>query len=160
MSARSYRLAWGLAFGLAAMPLFSGANAQCSADPWADAVSAASFTLGDPAAVLGAPDGVLADFEESGSDPGFVTVAFDGDGPGDDFIIHVFDFPISESVEAFEVDVSADGVLFLPLASVFPTLGMEDLPEALGFDLAGSGVTAVTHVRVTGMTVDFFGQGE
>lgn len=143
---------------------FLPADAQCSADPWADWVVVSSMTSGDPLSVLGAPDGVLADFEEVGSDPGFVTVVFTddviADGPGADFIVHVVDFPQSEFIEAFEVLVSEDGTSFVSLGMVFPTLLMGDLPEPIAFDLAGSGLASVTHVTVRGLNVDPIHQGE
>ena len=164
MSYGSHRVVFVFIICLALAAGFSRAAAECSANPWADAVVGSSFTTGDSMSVLGAPDSVLADFEEVGTDPGFVTVAFVDDvivdGAGDDFVIHVFDFPTSESVEAFEVFVSEDGAAFVSLGMVFPTLMMGDLPEALPFDLVGSGLAEITQVMVVGLNVDFLNLGE
>lgn len=143
---------------------FSQANAECSPDPWADVVVESSPTVGDAMSVLGAPDGVLADFEEVSGTPGFVTVEFLDDmivdGPGDDFAIHVVDFAASEFVEAFELFVSEDGVLFTSLGMVFPTSPFQNVAETLYFDLNGSGVSAVRQVMVLGLTVDVLHYGE
>jgi hypothetical protein len=83
------------------------------------------------------------------------------DGPGDDFAIHVVDFAATEMVEAFELLVSEDGVLFTSLGMVFPTSPFQSAPETLGFDLNGSGVSALRQVMVLGLTVDVlhFGEG-
>lgn len=135
------------------------ARAQCSADPWADAVVASSWTATTPDRVLGAPDLVAANFEEEGSAPGFVTVSFGPDvivdGFGDDFSVHVVDFAVSDWVEAFEVFVSPDdGATWVSLGVVEPTTTLANQPEELGFDLFGSGVDTVTQLRVVNTTVD------
>jgi len=149
---------------LALMASLSPVGAQCSPDPWADFVVQSSPTAGDPMWVLGAPDGMLAGFEEVSGSPGFVTVEFLDDvvvdGPGDDFAIHVVDFAAIEVVEAFELFVSDDGVVFTSLGTVFPTSPFQNFPETLSFDLNGSGVTALRQVMVVGLTVDAAHLGE
>ena len=164
MFRESHRIFLFLVAGLIPAAAFSPANAQCSPDPWADLVVESSPTAGDATWVLAAPDGLLADFEEVNGSPGFVTVEFLDDvivdGPGDDFAIHVVDFPATESVEAFELFVSEDGIFFASLGVVFPTSPFQSAPETLGFDLNGSGVSAVRQVMVLGLTVDVLHLGE
>ena len=164
MSLESQRISLSLTAGLFLAGVFSPVGAQCSPDPWADNVIESSPTAGDAISVLGAPDGVLADFEEVSGSPGFVTIEFLDDvvvdGPGDDFAIHVVDFAASESVEAFELLVSEDGVFFSSLGMVFPTSPFQNAPETLLFDLHGSGMDAVTRVTILGLTVNATHLGE
>ena len=164
MFRESHRISVFLTAGLALAGAFSPAEGQCSPDPWADLVVQSSPTAGDAMSVLGAPDGVLADFEEVSGAPGFVTVEFLDDlivdGPGVDFAIHVVDFAASEIVEAFELFVSEDGIFFTSLGIVFPTSPFQNTAETLVFDLNGSGVSAVRQVMVLGLTVDGLHLGE
>jgi len=144
---------------LVALAAFSPVEAaDCSADPWADLIVSSTTTTKVPENILGEPDGVLADFENDGPLPGFVIVSFDDDtitdGPGDDFAIHVKDFAASEFMEAFELSVSADGVLWVSLGVVQPTSPFQNDPETLTFDLQGSGLAMANLIRVTNTTVD------
>lgn len=130
---------------------------EATSDPHADAVvSSSPFPLvgifGPPEALLGPPDDSIFSPDNDGPDPGFVIVAFidyiliDGEGP--DLAVHVFDFWVGESFEIFELLVSADGNTFVSLGVVNPTLALPNLPQTLVFDLAGTGLSAVTHVKI------------
>jgi len=144
--------------GIAGFAHVSTANAECSADPWSDAVVESTSTTTSPGVVLGAPDLVTADFESENGLPGFVTVSFGPDvimdGPGDDLIVHVVDFAVSDWVEAFELWVSPDGVNWVLLGVTHPVNPFGGEAEQLGFDLLGSGVEMVTQVRVVNLTND------
>ena len=136
----------------------SVANEGCSADPWADAVVESTWTTTSPDVVVGAPDLIATDFESENGLPGFVTVSFGPDvimdGPGDDLVVHVFDFTVSDWVEVFELWVSPDGLDWVSLGVTHPVNPFGGEPEQLGFDLLGSGVETVTQVRVVNLTVD------
>jgi hypothetical protein len=136
----------------------SASHAACSADPWADVVVDSSWTAANAELVLGAPDLVTTDFEDEGGFPGFVIVAFGPDvivdGPGDDLVVHVVDFTVSDWVEAFELWASPDGVDWVLLGVMHPVNPFGGEAEQLGFDLLGSGLETVTQVRVVNQTID------
>ena len=129
------------------------------ADPFATSVISSSpdgFT-GAATNILGAPDGVLAGFNDDGVSPWFVTVGFAPatiiDGPGDDFSIHVIDFLLSD-LEQYETFASADGVTFVSLGTTFPTTTTPNVVQTFGYDLAGSGLGSALAIRIVGLVFD------
>ena len=129
------------------------------ADPFATSVlssSPAGFT-GAATNILGETDTLLAGFNDDGVSPWFVTVGFLPariiDGPGDDFSIHVVDFLLAEA-EQYETFASDDGVTFVSLGETFPTTTTPNVAQSFGYDLAGSGISSASAVRIVGLVFD------
>lgn len=113
---------------------------------------------GDPLDVLGLPDSIFASFDNVGSNPGAVTVAFAGDvkvvdGPGHDVAIHVFDFVVREN-ERFNVFVSQDGVAFILIGNAIP-ISTQGGSEVVSFDLNGTGLAEASYIRIENGRIDF-----
>lgn len=135
-------------------------------DPYAVAVVAHSPVMGpgeppDSAnSVLGAPDGGSADFDNEGTQPGYVTVSFSTlimDGPGDDIWFHHEDFSTTSQAggaenEPFTLYGSADGTTFVALGSRQPTGPAVGKSSVFGFDIAGR-LPSVRYVKVQNDTV-------
>lgn len=102
--------------------------------------------------ILGAPDGFWVEFgSETGL--GFTTVGFGGtvlDGPGVDFIIHLYDF--AGNRDGFEFLVSETGASFISLGTFVPTPLTEQ--GNVSIDLFGSGLTNITQIQIMNITTE------
>ncbi|WP_169977263.1 PEP-CTERM sorting domain-containing protein [Tautonia rosea] len=122
-------------------------------------VESSPLSGGSPTNVLGAPDGLIAGFDQvDASTPGFVTVSFDRtfvDVIGSDLLIHLVDW-IPGDDEVFEVFASLDGTAgsFLSLGASGTPSGGVDQPVTLGFDLATAGLSAARFVRIQNLRID------
>ena len=132
---------------------FAIGRAEASGDEYGDSASftgeIASDPAGDPAAVLGMPDGAIVQIGTvTSGGVGSLRVMFDNnvayDGTGDDVLVHVLDvdFPATATIE-----VSADGVTWV---SVGDFLDIADV----GIDLGGLGLDYAVAVRITNITTD------
>ncbi len=108
-----------------------------------------------PENILGAPDGMTANFQGVQGTPGYCVVSFGGyraiDGNGADIRIHLFgDW---EYDEGFSIYASNDAMNFV-LVGDSPTPPYTTPHEArtFDFDLANSGLTTATYIRLTNAT--------
>lgn len=112
--------------------------------------------------VLGAPDGGSADFDNEGSQPGYVTVSFSApitDGSGDDIWLHHEDFSTTSQAggaesEPFTLYGSVDGATFVALGNRQPTGPAVGASSVFGFDIARR-LSNVRYVKVQNDTVVF-----
>lgn len=111
--------------------------------------------------VVGAPDSQNAyfaeDFDNVGSQPGYVTVGFAQgltivDGPGPEGFVWVKDHNPSEN-ELFEILVSNDNTTWVSLGMVFPSDTAPHQLRAYPFDLAGR-ITAAKYVKILNGRID------
>lgn len=143
----------------------SGGSSQASSvassgacDPYATRVlSSTPASVEHPIhLLLGPPDGVEAEFDNAGSQPGFVTVGFPQDfkivdGPSKDFILYLVDFWIPDD-ERFEVFVS-DGQTAVSLGTRSPMQSNAYLPASLEFDISATGLPFVTQIALRNLNV-------
>lgn len=107
----------------------------------------------NPDDILGAPDGVTADFDNRGNTPSTVVVGFANNiinRDGYDFSITYADLPISQGHEASEILVKNSRYNFTRIGSIEPTPGLTErgVVQVKFFDLASLGWDNVTQVMV------------
>lgn len=139
-AAKAGALTAALAIGIA----LTLASAEAS-DEFGDSVSISPFgkTYGNPADVLGGPDGAVLQIGTIHGGGG-ITVSFDDNvafnGPGADLRIHPLD---SELPAVASIEVSADGVGFIGAGD------FSDGAGAINLDLGALGLSFATAVRIT-----------
>jgi len=106
-----------------------------------------------PEDVLGAPDGIAADFDSDGSVPSTVVVGFSSaivNREGNDFSISYVDLPESQRQESSEILVKNQTYDFTRIGTIEPTLGLKvrRVFQVKFFDLDTLGWTDVTQVMV------------
>ncbi len=124
----------------------------------------ATDQAGQPNRVLGAPDRQREDFNNRGSEPGFVTVGFAPhtvivDEPGADIRLHLVDFGTrtvggGPSDESFYLLVSNDGSTWFSLGLRHPTSPATRQSHALDFDLATRGLSQARFVKIQNQRVN------
>ena len=78
----------------------------------------------NPNDVLGAPDVAYCQFDGNPGNPGYVEIGFDSiffDMPGNDIVIHLFDWPPDNFLELFSVEVSLNGQDYFSVGIFDPT---------------------------------------
>ncbi|HEY5714456.1 MAG TPA: thrombospondin type-1 domain-containing protein [Candidatus Gracilibacteria bacterium] len=120
--------------------------------------------LGFPDAVSGGQDqdnSNTAEFDNEGNTPGSVTVRLQSpviNGPGTDFILHLWDFNPSES---FETLVSQDGTTFVSLGNSQSNNGsVSGELSRIGFDVAASQLAEVNFVKIVNANIDMINATE
>lgn len=117
----------------------------------------------NPGAVLGGPDGVAENFDNDGSQAGYVTVGFGSgttivDKSGTDVRIHLFDFTNENAngpeSEPFKVEASFDGTNFVTLdpTSLVSNQSHINQRSSHDFDLAGK-LSHARFIRITNLHV-------
>lgn len=103
--------------------------------------------------ILGAPDGIAADFDNQGRTPSTVIVAFASaivNREGNDFSITYWDLPETQGQETSEILVKGPGYDFTRIGVIEPTPGLRvrHLTQKAFFDLDVLGWASVTQVMI------------
>lgn len=104
-----------------------------------------------PKDILGAPDGVAADFDNEGRTPSTVVVGFASpilNRDGNDFSITYWDLPENQPQESSEVLVKGPGYDFTRIGKIEPTVRERKITQVAFFDLDALGWASVTQVMV------------
>lgn len=116
----------------------------------------------NPGAVLGAPDGVPENFDNVGSQPGFVTVGFAPhisivDQPGADVRVHLFDFTNVNADrpedETFRVEASADGISFVTMTPVSLSPSQPQIGQRSSHDFDLVELSHARFIRIVNLRV-------
>ncbi len=141
--------------GIILLGVTTAAQASKCQHPFAkEIISATPHVDKDPEDILGAPDGIAADFDNDGATPSTVVVAFASpiiNREGNDFSITYWDLPETQRQETSEVLVKGPGYNdFTKIGLIEPVYGLTErkIFHVAYFDLDTLGWDSVDQVMV------------